>query len=258
MKHYPTFGYCSHCKTIHSLAEGPAHKAALSLFETLKKEQRLDFEIPLAQANPLFSTKPLYNERCGQMFGVLVGVDRRGEHVILKAFSSQHSGEWSVAGWVEPLVPSKEYLQKMRTGAKEITTLTAQLVASEEDGSINQELRITRKNFSRSLMKELHGMYRLHNFKGESCSLDEAFIVDESKKQKGGMPTGTGDCCAPKLLNAAAQQGITPLGLSEFFLGGDSPNGSKTEGVFYPACENKCQPILGYLLCGIENQSPRD
>lgn len=43
---------------------------------------------------------------------------------------------------------------------------------------------------------------------------------DSSKSRSGqfkGFPAGTGDCCAPKLLHAAAVQGLKPLSLLEFW-----------------------------------------
>ena len=252
MKNSPSCnGYCQECHTVHTLQQRPAHAEALKLFALLKKHERLDFELPLDQANPLFSTKELYGKRCGQMFGVLVAEDAQGKCVVLKAFSSQQNGEWVVPEWVAPLVPAKEYLSKARAGGKTITTLTNQIQSGRFTEKELRVLKKERREFSQALMKELHSMYHLYNFQGNEASLEEAFILEK------GMPTGTGDCCAPKLLNEAAQKGLKPLGIAEFFVGQDSLNGSKKEGIFYPACEEKCQPILGFLLCGVENQSPQ-
>ena len=93
-------------------------------------------------------------------------------------------------------------------------------------------------------MKELHGLYHLHNFKGEEANLEEAFSLAK------GIPTGSGDCCAPKLLNEAAIRGLNPTGLAEFFWGKETTSGTRFHRNFYPSCEDKCQPILGFLLCG--------
>lgn len=91
-------------------------------------------------------------------------------------------------------------------------------------------------------MKDIQALYNLTNFRGETRSLTDIFPTI-------GIPTGTGECCAPKLLNHAALNGLTPLGLSEFYFGKESKSGEKQHGVFYPACAEKCQPILGFLLC---------
>lgn len=85
-----------------------------------------------------------------------------------------------------------------------------------------------------------------------------------------GMPAGVGDCCAPKLLHAAVQQGLEPVALAECWFGsapgtstkakqgravpqlggGDSSvvASSRQHCVLYGPCE-KCQAILGTMLC---------
>ena len=62
-----------------------------------------------------------------------------------------------------------------------------------------------------------------------------------------GLPTGTGECCAPKLLHYAATQGFKPLAMAEFWWG----SGSKEQGKFYGACAERCEPIMGFLLSGL-------
>jgi tRNA pseudouridine32 synthase/23S rRNA pseudouridine746 synthase len=66
---------------------------------------------------------------------------------------------------------------------------------------------------------------------------------------------GVGECCAPKLLNYAALNGLKPLGLSEFYWGKENKSGTRKHGEFYPACAEKCQPILGFMLCGIKERN---
>lgn len=104
---------------------------------------------------------------------------------------------------------------------------------------------------SRRLMLDIHAIYRLTNFRGRTETLFGAYSAD------GGIPTGTGDCCAPKLLNYAAVNNLFPVGLAEFYWGLDNKSGSRRHGMFYPSCREKCQPILGYLLCGLEGNHAR-
>jgi hypothetical protein len=96
-------------------------------------------------------------------------------------------------------------------------------------------------------MLDIHGLYRLTNFRGETASLEEAFIGSN------GIPTGTGDCCAPKLLNYAAKNNLRPLGISEFFWGKENRSGGHRHGAFAASCAEKCQPILGFMLCGLND-----
>ncbi len=106
-----------------------------------------------------------------------------------------------------------------------------------------QTLKLQRKLLSRQLQAQMHQSYWLSNFAGESAPLQQIF--------GGEMPTGTGDCCAPKLLHYAATHGLTPLAMAEFWWGEASANGDKIPGEFYGACRDRCQPIMGFLLSGL-------
>jgi tRNA pseudouridine32 synthase / 23S rRNA pseudouridine746 synthase len=104
-----------------------------------------------------------------------------------------------------------------------------------------QQLRQQRKELSQQLQKQLHQTTIIQNFAGEVASLQNLSST--------GLPTGTGDCCAPKLLHAAANQGIQPIAMAEFWWGPAS--GDKQPGEFYPACVERCQPLMGFLLSGL-------
>lgn len=106
-------------------------------------------------------------------------------------------------------------------------------------------LSAQRKKLSQGLMRAIHSIYMVHNFRGEVKSMPE--IIYGSK----GIPTGTGDCCAPKLLNFAARHGYTPLGIAEFFYGLENRSATRSHKTFYPSCTDKCALILGYMLCGL-------
>ena len=64
-------GYCKKCDVVHSLGEGNTRKYALELIQRLEKERRIDFEAPLSETSPDYSTDCLFGEFRGQMFGVL-------------------------------------------------------------------------------------------------------------------------------------------------------------------------------------------
>ena len=103
------------------------------------------------------------------------------------------------------------------------------------------QLRQERKVLSRQLQQQLYQAYSLRNFNGESTPLSDLM--------KGGqLPTGTGECCAPKLLHYAATHHLTPLTMAEFWWGMETDN--RFRGQFYGACSQRCQPIMGFLLSG--------
>jgi tRNA pseudouridine32 synthase / 23S rRNA pseudouridine746 synthase len=95
----------------------------------------------------------------------------------------------------------------------------------------------------------MHAVYSLTNFSGQSRSLQELI-------PGGSMPTGTGDCCAPKLLHYAATHGLKPLAMAEFWWGASSVNQDKVQGKFYGACVERCQPLMGFLLSGLKPNPP--
>jgi tRNA pseudouridine32 synthase / 23S rRNA pseudouridine746 synthase len=108
-----------------------------------------------------------------------------------------------------------------------------------------RELKQQRKSRSRQLQTQLHDAYRLMNFLGTSTSLRELM--------PSGIPTGTGDCCAPKLLHYAASHQLKPIAMAEFWWGENTAD--KRQGEFYGACAERCQPLMGFMLSGV---TPRD
>ncbi|MEH1997462.1 MAG: pseudouridine synthase [Nostoc sp.] len=117
-----------------------------------------------------------------------------------------------------------------------------QLIAAT-DARIS-ELKQQRKTLSRQLQAQMDASYSLTNFSGRSQSLQQLM--------PGGSPTGTGDCCAPKLLHYAATHNLKPLAMAEFWWGASSVNQDKIQGEFYGACAERCQPLMGFLLSGLK------
>ena len=223
--------FCSSCGCDHILPREPAMAAARDL---------------MAHMDQKLATEYLYGEARGKMFGTLVCRTPGGKKKVLKAFSGQYNGQWEMKGWVPPLFDVEKFKSLNDPVEKQIKALGRDAAATT--APIREDILQKRKQLSQKLMKEIHTLYTLHNFRGEQCSFFDLF-------QDGrGIPTGTGDCCAPKLLNFAAIHNLQPLGLAEFYWGKTNRSASRHEGQFYLACEGKCGPILGFLLCGIRNR----
>jgi tRNA pseudouridine32 synthase/23S rRNA pseudouridine746 synthase len=115
-------------------------------------------------------------------------------------------------------------------------------VLEEKLAKINA-LKNLRKQKSDSLQKWLFSKFEFQNFKGKKKNLMEIFSVIP--------PSGTGECCAPKLLQYAFQNGFKPLKIAEFWYG-EPPKGEVRRHLnFYPACNSKCRPILNFMLEGL-------
>ncbi|WP_141621706.1 RluA family pseudouridine synthase [Myxococcus sp. AB036A] len=107
-----------------------------------------------------------------------------------------------------------------------------------------------RRIVCRALMKRLHDTYVVPNARGEHRHLRGLYA-------RGEPPSGAADCAGPKLLAHALAQGFRPLALAEFWWGAPPPAGGRAAGAYYPACKDKCGPLLPYMLDGLPVSAPR-
>jgi tRNA pseudouridine32 synthase/23S rRNA pseudouridine746 synthase len=105
-----------------------------------------------------------------------------------------------------------------------------------------------RKNRSVRLQDLLFENYSFLNQGGATRSLRSIF----SEYTDGKIPSGAGECAAPKLLQYAFQNQLKPIALAEFWWGAPPPSEVRVHGHFYPACRGKCEPILGHMLEGMD------
>ena len=106
------------------------------------------------------------------------------------------------------------------------------------------QLQEERHNRSIALQQWLFQQFSFLNAKGQRKNLTDLFDVTP--------PSGAGECCAPRLLQAAYKEGLQPICMAEFWVG-DSPRDElRQEGHFYPACNSRCKPILGHMLQGLK------
>ncbi|MGV3622870.1 MAG: pseudouridine synthase [Archangium sp.] len=98
---------------------------------------------------------------------------------------------------------------------------------------------------SREAMRRIWDSYVFTNFANEVTTLRALF-------PNGDPPSGAGDCAAPKLLVHAQRLGLTPIALAEFWWGAPPPAGARVEGMYFPACREKCAPILPFLTRGLD------
>ena len=120
---------------------------------------------------------------------------------------------------------------------------------AEYQSRINS-LKAERKHRSEALQERIFHLFVVHNAHGESKDLMEIW---------GGTlpPSGSGECCAPKLLQYAYLNGLQPVCMAEFWYG-QSPVGEvRHHGHYYPACRSKCLPILTFMLQGLEVEPNR-
>ncbi len=242
-------GYCERCGKPHVLPEGNSRAHCMELIEIFKEKNRIDFTVSKEDANPKCTTRYLFGKARGKMFGVMECLQPNGSVTFLHAFSGQYNGLWEVKGWVPPLFDVKIWEQTNFYVEKKIKQLGRVIKHLPPDCPERMEYLQKRKKLSQELMKKLHALYYLKNFRGTRHPLSEVFPGEA------GIPTGTGDCCAPKLLNFASHHGLVPLSMTEFYWGKENKSNSRHHGHIYPSCIDKCQPILGFMLCGLKQGS---
>lgn len=235
-------GFCLSCARKHRLPAEPALNAARKLVGKLQKYESIGLGLC---DDPRLNLNYLFGPARGQMFGVLVARDQAGSKCVLRAFSGQYNSMWTVPGWVPPLLDPEAFARTIATDEPRIKDLSRCLDRLNHSEPTRLDLIRQRRKLSQGLMARIFDLYHLANFRGQTQPLTAIFRGQ-------GMPTGTGECCAPKLLHHAALHGLTPVGLAEIYVGRENRSGTRHHGEFYAPCAEKCQPILGFLLCGLD------
>jgi len=128
---------------------------------------------------------------------------------------------------------------------KKLFDLKVQLDEYQEQISA---LKNHRKILSAQLQEQLFRQYNLLNSKKESKDVVEIF----QSTTNGIPPSGAGDCAAPKLLQFAFQNNYKPISMAEFWWGASPKSEIRVHQNYYPACKSKCEPILNFMLQGLE------
>lgn len=117
-----------------------------------------------------------------------------------------------------------------------------------------ESMKKKRRSDSEALQDWLFTNFKILNARGESRTLTEIF----ARTTQGIPPSGAGECCAPKLLQAAFLQGLKPLAIAERWYGRAKAGEIRIAGEYYPACRGKCLPILQWMLQGLCIEPPLD
>lgn len=189
--------------------------------------------------------------------------------VLLRAFSGQLAasddsdgaggGGWRCPGWAGPVAgltsdEGDEYGRYRR-----LTDALTRRLSFESNDDASSRLRARRRRLSHALIARVQDSYATRDALGRPVLLREAYLALAAKQQQEegedaavplplpvtrlqpcgrgneeneewlGFPTGTGDCCAPKLLHEAARRGLRPVALAEVWFGADGGGSSGTE-----------------------------
>ncbi len=216
-----------------------AKKYCTQLIKNLDDYKCLDFERCKDFNKSNFSTNHLF-EKNGCMFGILVCKDSQNNEILLKAFSGQYNGIWNIEGWCNPLLNIEEYNNLVAKTDPEIQEITNQIKKTPKSSTEYEILFEKRRKLSQNAFKKIQKLTEFTCADGTICKFDSSEEL---------LPTGTGDCCAPKLLNEAFARKLQPISLAEFYYGKNTE--TKTNLQFYTPCDEKCKIILPLML-GLE------
>lgn len=178
----------------------------------------------------------------GKMFGVLVVQKKDNSYGYLGAISGKLPDE-KCNKFVPSVFDDAVDDFFINKGMKALTEIGIQIENATNASEITT-LKEKRKQKSIALQQQLFEHYRFMNLSGKEKNLLQIF-KDSSNKMP---PSGAGECAAPKLLQYALKHGLKPIALTEFWWGNSIKYKERKHKVLYPACKDKCQPILEYIL----------
>lgn len=133
-------------------------------------------------------------------------------------------------------------------------------------------LKEERRQRSDALQRWLFEHFEMLNARGEKKNLIDIFTEWSARTGSKCVmpPSGSGECCAPKLLQYAYAHGLKPIAIAEFTVSLHK-QGVPQEKIFLPpsegglgrvcesgggvswrqACDSRCKPILDWMLQGI-------
>lgn len=174
----------------------------------------------------------------GKMFGVMVVQEGDSRLAFLAAYSGLLEGRNDWDYFVPPVFDAQQPDGYFKTREREI-------MQSEAHRQMSQDLQLW-----------LFRQYRMLNARGQVRDLVEIwqdYHPSPRIRSKYPLPPGgTGDCCAPKLLQYAYQHGLKPVCMAEFWWGSSPKSEVRHHGEFYPACRGKCKPVLTWMLQGLD------
>lgn len=138
-----------------------------------------------------------------------------------------------------------EFKRQKHTAEERLELLRQELSGYESRiAALKQE----RKMRSANLQERLFDQFVFYNAQGKKDTLCGIF----NRATLPVPPSGAGECAAPKLLQYAYLNHYEPLCMAEFWWGASPKSIVRAHGHFYPACKAKCEPILNFMLQGLD------
>lgn len=224
-------GFCRPCAAPHRWTNDVAlgAQALATLFTALSREAQFrDLHAALEASS-------------GKMVGVMVAEDGRGQRQVLRALSGDLGRRDAWPGWVPSVMERAATADLEGQTLRVLSALEAELATPGLPDDAVRRIKAARRASSATLMAAMFDAATLCSMAGIHRPLREVFVGR-------GIPSGSTECAVPKLLHHANRERLRPLALAEAWWG--QPLQERRHGDLQTPCAAKCQPILGYLLCG--------
>lgn len=179
----------------------------------------------------------------GKMFGILVVQKEDNTYGYLGTISGKLPGNTTCNKFIPSTFDDSTDDFFINKGMKELTEIGNRIKKANNQSEII-ELTENRKLKSFALQQRLFENYQFVNLSGMEKNVLQIF----KSSSHGNPPSAAGECAAPKLLQYAFKHQLRPIALAEFWWGNPTKNKEREHKTFYPACKNKCRPILEYML----------
>lgn len=179
----------------------------------------------------------------GKMFGTLVVRLENGAYGYLGTVSGKLPGKAVCDKFVPSVFDDSVDDFFINKGMAELTEIGHQIKNTNSPAEISA-LKEKGKRKSMALQQRLFENYSFLNLSGKEKNLLEIFELSFL----GNPPSAAGECVGPKLLQYAIKHHLKPIALTEFWWGNPVNNKDREHNAFYPACKNKCRPILEFML----------
>lgn len=184
-----------------------------------------------------------FTSQKGKMFGVLVVKLQDEQYGYLGTVSGKLPGNDVCSLFVPSIFDDATDNFFINKGMTELTELSNKIKNTCDPAKI-QHLKATRHQKSTALQQRLFENYNILSLSGEKKNLIQIF----EQQSHSYPPTAAGECTAPKLLHFAFDNQLEPIAIAEFWWGNPIKTEAKQHKAFYPACKDRCRPILEFML----------
>ncbi|MDT0554220.1 pseudouridylate synthase [Urechidicola vernalis] len=184
-----------------------------------------------------------FHTQKGKMFGVLVVQNQDKTYSYLGTVSGKLPGRLYCERFIPSVFDDSIDDFFINRGMTELTRIGDQIKKTENPSEI-YKLKEKSRLKSIALQKQLFENYNFVNLSGKEENLIHIF----KNSSHGNPPVAAGDCTAPKLLQYAIEHELKPIAIAEFWWGSPIKKNGKKHKAYYPACKDRCRPILEYML----------